>query len=232
VEKAEDITSTLLSQADMPQPKRLLKGYMDDIENIFSYYFNRDEIKKIRGAKVLIAGCGGLGSNLSNILIRTGFINLVLIDYDTVELKNLNRQFFFKSDAGKKKVSALKKNLLKINPAARIKAINKKLDEKSFEKIIKEENPDIIVEAVDLDETKKFIFETSLRMKRFVVMASGIAGYGDCENIKIIRRDNYTIVGDLIKSVNDFKPLAPKVSVVAAMEADEVLRRVLYDKKR
>lgn len=208
-----------------------MKGYMNDIENIFSYYFSKDEIKKIRRAKVLIAGCGGLGSNISNILIRTGFIDLVIIDYDRVEIKNLNRQLFFRSDAGKKKVLALKKNLLKINPEAIIKAIDKKLDEKNFEQIVKDENPDIIVEAVDLDETKKMIFETSLRMKKFVVMASGIAGYGDCENIKIIRRDNYTIVGDLIKSVNDFSPLAPKVSAVAAMEADEVLRRVLYDKK-
>jgi sulfur carrier protein ThiS adenylyltransferase len=215
----------------MPQPKRLLKGYMDDIKKIFSYYFTNDEIKKIRKTKVLIAGCGGLGSNVSNILIRTGFINLVIIDYDRVEIKNLNRQLFFKNDVGKKKVLALKKNLLKISTAARIKTVDKRLDEKNFEEILKREKPEIIVEAVDIDETKKMIFETSLRMKRFVVMASGIAGYGDCENIKIIRRDNYTIVGDLIKSVNDFNPLAPKVLAVAAMEADEVLRRVLYDKK-
>jgi len=63
-------------------------------------------------------------------------------------------------------------------------------------------------------------------MVKKVVLASGIAGFGDCENIKIKRGKNFSIVGDFVTSIKDKKPLAPKVVAVAAMQADEVLRMV------
>ncbi|MGC8729031.1 MAG: sulfur carrier protein ThiS adenylyltransferase ThiF [Elusimicrobiales bacterium] len=200
---------------------------MGDINKIFEIYFDKEQIKKIRNSKILIIGCGGLGSNIAHILLRTGFLNLTIIDFDSVELKNLNRQNFLPSDIGKPKVYVLKSNLLKINPKAKIKALNKKINENDLKKIIGKYEPDIVVEAVDKEETKMFIFETAVKMKKKLITASGIADFGDVENIKIIRKKDYTIIGDLKKSIKEFKPLAPKVCVVASMQADEVLRRVL-----
>ncbi len=232
---------------------------MSNINNIFNLYFSKEQIERIRKTKVLIIGCGGLGSNVSNILVRTGFINFTIIDFDKVELKNLNRQQFFTSDIGKNKVDVLKKNLLEINPELKIKSINKELDNKKLENIIKTYDPDVVIEAVDKEYTKTMIFETTLKMGKTLITASGVAGYGDVENIKIIRKRSYTLIGDLVsrcgccnecysykgtecnieKSLKkgEYKvPLAPKVIVVAAMQADEVLRRVLtgrtYEKKR
>lgn len=221
---------------------------MEDINKIFEIYFDKKQIKKIRDSKILIIGCGGLGSNISNILIRTGFINLTIVDFDIVELKNLNRQQYLCSDIGKPKVYVLKNNLLKINPKAKIKALNKKINEQELKKIIKKLNPDIIVEAVDKEYAKIMIFETAMETNKILITASGLAGYGDVENIKVIRRDKYTIIGDLVsrcgccnecyKEKKDCldkliekgeckMPLAPKVITVASMQADEVLRRVL-----
>lgn len=67
---------------------------MDKFYKIFSYYFTKDEINKIKNTKILIIGCGGLGSNIANILVRSGFTKFIFVDYDKVEMKNLNRQIF------------------------------------------------------------------------------------------------------------------------------------------
>lgn len=103
----------------------------------------------------------------------------------------------------------------------------KRLILKKLTEIIKRYNPDIVVEAVDREEVKQLIFETSLLHNKVVITANGLGGFGDCENIRIIRKKRYTIIGDLLKSIKDFKPLAPKVTAVASMQADEVLRRVI-----
>jgi len=214
--------------------------------DVMKFYFNEKQIKKIINTKLLIIGCGGLGSNIANILIRTGYQRLILVDYDKVEIKNLNRQQFLPSDEGKYKVTALKSKLLLINPSAKIIAINKKLDKNSLKDIIKKYNIDITIEAVDKVDSKIMIFETLFSIKKILITASGIAGFGDVENIKIIRKKYYTIIGDLVSQCGCFDnsysqnsrkklikedkchiPLAPKVTIVAAMQADEVLRRTL-----
>lgn len=202
---------------------------MNNFYRMLLNYFTKNELNKIKNTKILIVGCGGLGSNIANILVRTGFSKFILVDYDKVEMKNLNRQVFFGKQCGSKKVLALKKNLLKINPRARIKLIYEKVDRYKFARIISKENPDIVVEAVDNEEIKKIIFEESIKIEKKVVCASGVAGYGDCEQIKIKRGKGFVIVGDMIKSIKDFKPLAPKVTAIAAIQADEVLRMVLKD---
>ncbi|MCX7641028.1 MAG: sulfur carrier protein ThiS adenylyltransferase ThiF [Elusimicrobiales bacterium] len=217
----------------------------NSINKIFKLYFSKKELSKIQRAKIMIIGCGGLGSNIANMLIRTGFLNIILIDYDKVELKNLNRQQYYPNDIGKFKVKVLRKRLKEINPLANIYSINDIMNEEKLKKLIKKYNPDLIVEAVDKEWAKVMIFETALKMSKKVITASGLAGWGDVENIKIIRNKKYTIIGDLVSkcgccsecNFNENKlhktksnckmPLAPKVSAVAAMQADEVIRRIL-----
>jgi len=221
-----------------------------DFTDVIKFYFTKEQIKKIIKTKVLIIGCGGLGSNIANILVRTGYRRIFLVDYDRVEKRNLNRQQFLFSDIGKEKVFALKEKLLLINPKVSITSINQKLENKSLENLIKKHKIDIIVEAVDKVQYKTMIFETALKMKKVLITASGVSGFGDPENIKIIRKKYYTIIGDLvsrcgccnkcypdkegcnsrerlIKEAKSYMPLAPKVTIVAAMQADEVLRRTL-----
>ncbi len=205
-----------------------MKNFYKMLLNYFSAY----ELSKIKKTKLLIIGCGGLGSNIANILVRTGFSFFILVDYDRVDINNLNRQVFWHNQCGDKKVTALKKNLLKINPKVKIKTIQIKIDKNDLKNIILKEEPDIIIEAVDKEEIKKLIFEESLKYGKKVVCASGVAGYGDCDNIKIKHGRNFVVVGDMKKSIMDYKPFAPKVTAVAAIQADEVLRMVLNDNQK
>lgn len=189
-------------------------------------YLSEKELKKIEKTKVIVIGCGGLGSNIAKLLIRTGFLKLTLIDFDEVELKNLNRQDFYLEQVGNKKVYALKENLLKINEDALIEALCLKITEDNLNLL---KQADIVVEAVDREEYKRMIFEYCLSEKIRVVCASGIAGFGDGEEIKIKRGKNYSIIGDFRKSISEFSPLSPKVTAVASLQADEVLRMVIGD---
>ncbi|MCQ2456245.1 MAG: ThiF family adenylyltransferase, partial [Clostridia bacterium] len=63
-----------------------------------------------------VAGAGGLGSNLAMYLARMGVGRLLLVDFDTIELSNLNRQHYFLPDVGRPKVEALREHLLAVNP--------------------------------------------------------------------------------------------------------------------
>lgn len=77
--------------------------------------------KKIENSSVAIVGIGALGSVATELLVRAGIQNLLLIDRDTVELSNLQRQVLYdQRDVGKSKVIAANAKLLEINPSCKI----------------------------------------------------------------------------------------------------------------
>ncbi|MFH1707620.1 MAG: sulfur carrier protein ThiS adenylyltransferase ThiF [Planctomycetota bacterium] len=190
-------------------------------------YFTPDQLSRIQRTRLTIIGCGGLGSNAAQALVRCGFEKIVLIDFDLVALSNLNRQAFHPGQCGMLKCAALRDGLSRINTAARIVTRAIRVAEDNIREIIGE--ADIVLEAVDQAATKRLIFENCLQHGRPVVCASGIAGFGDCENLHVRRGRHYAVIGDGEISVQICKPLAPKVMAAAAMQADEVLRMVLHD---
>ena len=110
--------------------------------------------KNLENLKILIVGCGGVGSVISELLIRGGFINLVIIDHDVVDKTNLQRQLFLNEDVGKFKVDCLKKRLIKINPKSNVFGICDYFDKNLN---LKEKNIDLIIDATDNVETRKAI---------------------------------------------------------------------------
>ena len=71
--------------------------------------------KKFQNAKVLIVGCGGLGTPIIDLLCRAGIGEIGIMDHDKVSISNLHRQVMFTSDdVGKYKVNILKKKLIKL----------------------------------------------------------------------------------------------------------------------
>jgi len=85
-------------------------------------YFNKDDLNKIRSVKIGIAGAGGPGSNCAMNLVRCGFDNFIIMDFDKIDASNLNRQFYFAEQIGMLKTEALKQNLKRINPDVKIEA--------------------------------------------------------------------------------------------------------------
>lgn len=84
--------------------------------------------KKLLESKVAVLGCGGLGSHIIMELAALGVGGLTIVDFDTIELSNLNRQILYReADLGSKKVFKARENILKFNARLNIKAIEKRI---------------------------------------------------------------------------------------------------------
>jgi len=179
--------------------------------------------EKLKKNVVGIAGCGGLGSNCAVALARIGIGKLIIADFDTVSESNLNRQYFFLPQIGHKKAPALKHNIELINSNVVVEAHDLKLTPDTIISLFK--NCDIIVEAFDLAEMKLMIIETVLTNfpEKYIVAASGLAGWGNNNTLKTEQYDKLFICGDQQLEVSpDCPPLAPRVGIVANMQANQV----------
>lgn len=200
---------------------------MNEFEQALGRYLSQEQLDRIRSVKVGIAGAGGLGSNCAAALVRTGFRHIKIADFDVVDFSNLNRQFYFVQQAGRTKVEALRENLNHINPAANIEIAPIKLEADNVAEFFAD--CDVVVEAFDCAEYKKLVVETYLGSSKLLVAASGLAGWGDSDRIKVHRmRENFYIIGDLATGIGpDTPPLAPCVFIAAAKQADVVLSYAL-----
>jgi sulfur carrier protein ThiS adenylyltransferase len=194
---------------------------------------NFERIKEILANKTVgIAGCGGLGSNCAVALARVGIGKLIIVDFDTIELSNLNRQYYFHSQIGEKKAPTLKENIHLINPDTFVEAHDLMLDSNNIGQIFG--NCDVIVEAFDKSEMKQMIIETSYEDLPEIplVIGLGMAGWGDSNTLHCRKSDKLYICGDEINEVSDeLPPLAPRVGIVANMQANTVLDILLDNKK-
>jgi sulfur carrier protein ThiS adenylyltransferase len=175
-----------------------------------------------------IAGCGGLGSNCAVALARVGIGKLIIADFDVLIESNLNRQYFFFDQIGQKKAYALRENINRINPAVAVEAHDKKLNAADIITIFK--NCDVIVEAFDLAEMKQMIIETVLAEMpdKPIVSGVGLAGWGDSNSIHVKQNGKLYICGDTKTEVSEsIPPLAPRVGIVANMQANVVMEILL-----
>lgn len=200
------------------------------LHNGLSKFFDHTALDRIRGAKIGIAGAGGLGSNCASFLVRSGFVNFVIADFDRVEESNLNRQFYFERQVGMLKTDALRENLLLIEPSLSIETHSVKVTEQNAAELFGK--CDAVVEAFDSAAGKAMLSTIITEKKIFLVCASGIAGYGSSDDIKVRRvSDTFYIVGDSLREAGDaYRPLAPRVAIAAAKQADIVLEYILTGK--
>jgi len=199
---------------------------VNDFEQSLLKVFGEQKFKKIQSVRIGVAGAGGLGSNCAFNLVRVGFKHFSIIDFDNIEWSNLNRQFYFYDQVGKKKVEVLEENLKRINPDIDLEISSKKIDKNSIENLFVD--CDIVVEALDKAEYKSIFVEHFLKTNKFVVCASGISGIGQADEIKTkYIKDNFVLVGDLKTDSQDASPLSPRVNVAAAKQADAILSRIL-----
>lgn len=184
--------------------------------------------KKFEQAKVAVCGLGGLGSNVAIALARCGIGRLHLIDFDRVDLANLNRQQYQMDQIGMPKPEALKEELLQINPYLNIRTDAVRLTEENIPELLKDE--DYICEAFDVAEAKAMLTNCVLTHfpEKYLVGASGMAGLGDSDSIRTRRiLPHYYLCGDGVSGVETCKTLvAPRVMLCAAHQANQILELI------
>ena len=189
-------------------------------------YLTPEERAVLELARVGIAGAGGLGSNCAMHLVRAGVKHLTVVDFDVVNESNLNRQFFFRDQLGQKKVEALKENLLGIDPDADIRAVDMRLDASNVREVFAD--CDIVVEAFDVVDAKVMLAAALVPSGKRLVTASGLAGWGRSNEMRVRKMGNIVAVGDGETAVGaNAAPASPRVGIAAAMQANAVVAILL-----
>ena len=182
--------------------------------------------KKFAKASVAICGLGGLGSNIAVHLARAGVGSLHLIDFDTVDISNLNRQQYFPAQLGQFKTTALADTLRQIAPYCNIRTDCIKLTEENIPTLLCSE--EIVCEAFDKSDQKAMLVNCVLEKlhEKYLVAASGMAGLGSANEIKTrMIASRFYLCGDGKSDVNDGLGLvSARVAVCAAHQANTVLR--------
>jgi len=191
--------------------------------------FGREIYGKFSSSRVAVAGLGGLGSCVAASLARAAIGALVIVDFDVVEMSNMNRQQYFLDQIGMKKTDALTDNLRRINPCVNIVSHCVKLTPENIPSLLG--GCDIICECFDLPDQKQMLVETVLTKMpgKVVVSASGMASIGKSNDIttkKITER--LYLVGDNVSAIGGGVGLyAARVGIAANHQANKVLEIII-----
>ncbi len=139
-----------------------------------------ESVNKLKDSNVLIAGVGGVGSSVAEMLVRAGVGSLTLIDCDIVNETNLNRQMIaLRSTIGKSKVEVAGQRYLDINPSVRLNLKQEYLSEDNVVSLLSAEKFDFVVDAIDTLSPKIKLLLHCLKNDIPVISAMGAGGKTD-----------------------------------------------------
>ena len=182
--------------------------------------------KKLSGASVAVCGLGGLGSNIAISLARAGVGRIRIIDFDTVDISNLNRQQYFPEQLGQPKSQALADTLKRIAPYCEIIPHQLKLTEENIPSLLA--GDDIICEAFDKADQKAMLVNCVLENmpEKYLVSGSGMAGIAPSNLIHTKRpMKRFYLCGDGESDVDDGMGLvSSRVLICAGHQAHAIIR--------
>ena len=185
--------------------------------------------QRLHDAHVIIIGVGGLGSPVAMYLAASGVGKLTLVDFDTVDESNLQRQIVHNTNnIGESKVSSAKKNLLKLNPETSINCIDKKLSPDELALLIKDSN--CVIDATDNFPTRFLINKACYTQRIALVSAAAIQFEGQISVFDFRQKDSacyaclYTEDGEENTSCSENGILAPVVGIMGSMQALETIK--------
>ncbi len=147
--------------------------------------YGEEGFRKLQNAHVLVIGVGGIGSWLAESLCRSAVGTLTLIDSDTIELTNSNRQLHTcTSTDGLYKTHVLTKRFLDINPNLKINTLETKLTPENISEILKD-CPPFVAEAIDDIEAKAYVDDFLAKRKTTFIVAGGAGGRRDPRKLDI-----------------------------------------------
>jgi len=187
-----------------------------------------DGQRKLMQTTVGIVGVGGTGSHILDLIVRMGFGKVKIVDHDTVEISNLNRQSLYDEyDIGRPKVLAAYEKLIKINREVKIIPINKKVTEENVDEILGD--VDIIMDGTDSFGARGLLNRFSIEREKIFIFSAveGSAGMAKAiipKKTACLECIGYPTYGDSVPcSVNGLIPnvveMAAAISVTLAVKS-------------
>lgn len=190
-----------------------------------------DGQEKLKASHVLIVGAGGLGCSASQYLASAGVGKIILVDFDTISLSNLQRQILYTdADMGKPKAEVAKVRLQSINPNIEVQAVVKKCDDAEFAELIRQ--VDIVVDCTDNVDVRNQLNLQCFRQKRPLISGSAIRFEGQvsvftyADNEACYQCLSQFFGSDTLSCV-EAGVISPIVGVIGSLQALETIKVLL-----
>ena len=190
-----------------------------------------DGQEKLKASRVLIVGAGGLGCAASQYLASAGVGKIILVDFDTISLSNLQRQILYAdADIGKPKAEVAKVRLQAINPNIEVQAVVKKCDDAEFAKLIQQ--VDVVVDCTDNVDVRNQLNSQCFEQKRPLVSGSAIRFEGQISVFTYAKNEAcYQCLSQLFGSDTlscvEAGVISPIVGVIGSLQALETIKVLL-----
>ncbi len=192
-------------------------------------YIGKNGQKKLSKAKIVIIGIGAIGSQTSSLLARAGIGELILIDRDSVELNNLQRQTLFnESDINKPKTKQAKKHLEKINSNIKITSYDQDLNSNNISELIGK--IDLILDCTDNLQTRFLINDYSLKNNIPWIYSAGIKATSFLMNIVPKKTPCFSCIFKQPTSLDTCQTsgvLNSTTSLIASLQVSEAIKIIL-----
>lgn len=187
--------------------------------------------EKLLAARVAIVGLGGLGSPAALYLAGAGIGHLTLVDFDTVDVSNLQRQIVHRqSSIGTAKVESARRSLLDLNPELRIETVQRVLDEEGLLSLAN--SVDVILDATDNFLIRGMMNDACIATKTPLVSAAAIRFEAQITTFDFRREDSpcyrclYPDTDGTDQTCSENGVIAPLVGILGAFEALEVIKLI------
>lgn len=148
--------------------------------------YGKEKIERLKKAHVLLVGLGGVGAYTAEQLCRAGIGEMTLVDADSVELTNLNRQLpALRSTLGKPKVDVICQRLKDINPDIVLHPIHEFLRDERTQEVLDSARFDYVVDAIDSLSPKVYLIYFAMQRQQKLVSVMGAGGKIDPSLVKV-----------------------------------------------
>lgn len=188
-----------------------------------------DKYNLIKSKTVAIIGLGGVGGYALETLVRSGIESIILVDDDTIDISNINRQIIATTkNIGMKKIEAAKLRALEINPNCKITTLDLKLNEDNIDSLFNFKI-DYIIDACDTINVKKKLILECHKRKIKLISAMGSGNKLDPTKFSIcdIRKTSYDPIAKIIRKFVIENKIKEKVMVVSSTEAPKKIEGVI-----
>lgn len=179
-----------------------------------------EKIEKLKQSTVMIIGLGGVGGYTVEALARSNIGTLILIDYDTIDITNLNRQIIaLHSTLNQNKVDVWKQRINDINPSCNVIIKNQKLIKEDINELI-DSKITYVVDACDTTEVKKELIRVCHQKQVPLITSTGTARKLDPSKLEIIeiQKTSYDPLAKILRKMVKEERIKGKVMVIASTE--------------
>lgn len=180
-----------------------------------------ENLNKIHNTKVLVVGVGGVGGECVISLVRSGIKDICVIDFDKVDITNINRQVVaYHSTIGMDKVDVIEKMIIDINPESNVSKYKTFLDKNNIKEIFDNEKPHFVIDCCDSKDTKKEIIKECLDRNIMFISSMGTGNKYDPSQLEIvdIRKTNNDPLARIFRKWVKDEKINKKIPVLCSKE--------------